>query len=75
MRVSPEPLSLSADAISKLETRLFDYGKSNLYELLGQVESWEARVVKVGSCGFGAAGVATGSHEEAGRRAGRQALG
>lgn len=53
VRVAPEPLALGSSALSKLEQRLYAYGKTNLYELLETVESWEAKVLKVGSSGLG----------------------
>lgn len=49
VKVAPEPLALGSSALSKLEQRLYTYGKTNLYELLETVESWEAKVLKVGA--------------------------
>ena len=39
--LKPQPLRLGADALLRLEERLYAVGKSNLFELLQTVEAWE----------------------------------
>lgn len=45
----PAPLQLGADAVAALERRLYDYGKTNLYELIATAEAWERSVVSYSS--------------------------
>ena len=45
----PAPLRLGADALAAVEQRLFEYGKTNLYDLIASAEAWERTVVHSGA--------------------------
>lgn len=45
----PAPLRLGAEAIATVEQRLYDYGKTNLYDLIASAEAWERSVRKYSS--------------------------